>query len=120
MIQVGNDIIHLPNFKASLNDSFIGRVYTAEEKAYCQQFNEPLLRYASTFAAKEAVYKVLKQWNPDLLIPWKKIAISRAKIAGIPHVILGDEQFAALRISLSISHDGDYVWAMAVCQEVQS
>ncbi|MBI1223494.1 MAG: 4'-phosphopantetheinyl transferase superfamily protein [Bacteroidetes bacterium] len=112
---LGNDIIYLPHFKDSLNASFIRRVYTEEEKAYCHRFNEPLLRFASTFAAKEAVYKALKQWNTKISIPWKKIEIQRARIAGIPTVHLTGDMPEAVKFSLSISHDGDYVWALALC-----
>lgn len=117
MIKLGNDIVYVPSFKESLNESFIRRVYTQEEKHYCEQFNDPVLRYASTFAAKEAVYKAVKQWDERLLLPWKKISISRAKVAGIPTVELTKKKYEALTFSLSISHDGDYVWAVAICQK---
>lgn len=114
-VKLGNDLIHVPTFKESLNDSFIRRVYTEAEKEYCQQFNEPLLRYASTFAAKEAVYKAVKQWDEHLLLPWKKISISRNKLAGMPIVELYGEQYEKFSFSLSISHDGDYVWGVVIC-----
>jgi len=113
--KLGNDIIFLPGFRESLNASFMRRVYSDEEKEYCEQFNDPTLRYASTFAAKEAVYKAVKQWDDTLRLPWKKILISRSKAAGVPTVSIAYENVPPFEFSLSISHDGDYVWAVVVC-----
>jgi holo-[acyl-carrier protein] synthase len=114
--KLGNDIIYLPGFRESLNTSFIRRVYCEAEKEYCEQFNDPVLRYASTFAAKEAVYKAVKQWDNSLLLPWKKIIISRTKASGQPTVAITLDACKALQFSLTISHDGDYVWASVICQ----
>jgi holo-[acyl-carrier protein] synthase len=113
---VGNDIVFIPDFLKSLTPLFKNKVYTTAEIAYCDQFDNALLRYASTWAAKEAVYKAIKQLNSSTL-PWKKIEIKRDKIAGKPQVILHTEQ-APNHISLSISHDGDYAWAVAIAQKI--
>jgi holo-[acyl-carrier protein] synthase len=109
---VGNDLVFLPDFAASFNDLFKKKVYTAVEIAYCDQFDDHLLRYASTWAAKEAVYKAIKQIDPSLL-GWKKIEITREKAVGIPNVTI-HKQGNNFKIGLSISHDGDYVWAVAL------
>ena len=114
MVKAGNDVIFLPHFQDSLTDSFIRRVYTSGEKSYCNSFREASLRYASTFAAKEAIFKALKQWEEGLTIPWKQIEIIRDKIAGKPTVNLFNGAGPAFDTSLSISHDGDYVWAIAL------
>lgn len=112
---VGNDIVYLPDFYKSYNELFQRKVYTNNEIAYCEQFVDYLLRYASTWAAKEAVYKALKQINPDTL-SFKKIEILRSKIAGKPTVVL-PYVYKKLTISLSISHDGEYVWAIALIKK---
>ncbi|MEO6849362.1 MAG: holo-ACP synthase [Mucilaginibacter sp.] len=101
----------MPDFNASFGDLFKDKVYTLSEIAYCDRFANPVLHYASTWAAKEAVYKALKQINPKA-IGWKKIEIIREKIGGRPDVILHQEP-NDFNISLTISHDGDYVWAIA-------
>ena len=114
--KIGNDILQLSEFEKTINPSFIRRVYTEKEKAYIQSFCEPNLRYASTFAAKEAIYKAIKQFDTNIKLPWKKIEITRAKVQGKPSVeiLLEDYRFD---VSLTISHDGDYVWAVAlVCK----
>ena len=108
---VGNDLVFIPDFKASINDLFKNKVYTPAEIAYCEQFEDSILRYASTWAAKEAVYKAVKQVDKSTL-GWKKIEIIRDKPAGLPCVVIHKESFT-FKISLTISHDGDYVWAIA-------
>ncbi len=114
---IGNDLVYLPDFELSLTDLFKGKVYTADEIAYCDSFSEPLLRYASTWAAKEAVYKAVKQLSNHPL-NWKHIVISRARPAGMPSVTLKNHP-DAYHISLSISHDGEYAWAMALVSRLK-
>jgi len=72
----GNDLVYLPDFKLSLTELFKKKVYTPAEVAYCDQFDDAALRYASTWAAKEAVYKAVKQLDTAAL-PFKKIEIRR-------------------------------------------
>lgn len=112
---IGNDVVHLPQFELSYQELFKRKVYTDKEMAYCGQFEPALLRYASTWAAKEAVYKAVKQLNPDPLA-FKKIEILREKIGGKPVVNL-PSNYDNLSVSLSLSHDGDYVWAVALVKE---
>ncbi len=110
----GNDLVYLPDFKLSLNDLFKKKVYTLAETAYCDQFDDTDLHYASTWAAKEAVYKAIKQLEPSAL-PFKKIEILRDKPGGRPYVVL-HKYTGRFKISLTISHDGDYIWAIALIE----
>ena len=113
---VGNDLVHIENFKLSLSDLFKKKVYTPSEIAYCESFTDSLQRYASTWAAKEAVYKAIKQLDPSPL-GWKKIEISRAKKAGMPIVLLPDH-LKKYELSLTISHDAEYTWALALINAI--
>jgi holo-[acyl-carrier protein] synthase len=113
----GNDIVFIPDFEKSFTESFKNKVYTGNEIAYCDQFENPLLRYASTWAAKEAVYKAIKQIDPSALGP-KKIEILRDKPVGRPTVIIHRDS-AKFDIALSISHDGDYAWAIAFIENLE-
>ena len=108
---VGNDLVHVPGFGLSLTEPFKKKVYTDQEVDYCNAFADDLLRYASTWAAKEAVYKAVKQLDPSPL-SWKKIEITSKKTAGEPVVTLHQHP-NRFNISLTISHDGDYAWAIA-------
>jgi holo-[acyl-carrier protein] synthase len=113
-VAVGNDLVHLSAFDKSLTPLFVQRGYTAAEIAYCEQFSDSRLRYASTWAAKEAVYKAIKQVNGAARLWWRDIEILREKPQGRPIVkVRGYTE--APEFSLTISHDGDYVWALAVC-----
>jgi phosphopantetheine--protein transferase-like protein len=111
---IGNDLVYLPEFSASFNELFKKKVYTTAEITYCDAFDNSVLRYASTWAAKEAVYKAIKQIHFATL-GWKKIEIIRKKNAGQPQVIIHNLP-ADYKISLTISHDGEYVWAIALIE----
>ncbi len=113
---VGNDLVHIENFKLSLSDLFKNKVYTPAEIAYCESFSDSLQRYASTWAAKEAVYKAIKQLDSSS-VGWKKIEISRAKKAGMPTVVLPDH-LKKYEVSLTISHDAEYTWALALINAI--
>lgn len=113
---VGNDLVHIENFKLSLCDLFKKKVYTSAEIAYCESFSDSLQRYASTWAAKEAVYKAIKQLDSSPL-GWKKIEITRAKKAGMPTVVL-PAHLKNYELSLSISHDAEYAWALALINAI--
>ncbi|MBC7774430.1 MAG: holo-ACP synthase [Phycisphaerae bacterium] len=110
---VGNDVVALSAFQVSCTPQFIRRVFTREELDYCAQFSDPMLRYASTWAAKEAVYKALKQIDGNIRLWWRDIEISRDKPSGKPSVTIKKLPFS-LQCSLTLSHDGDVVWAVAV------
>lgn len=114
---VGNDLVFIPEFKQSLTSLFKKKVFTISEIAYCELFDDALLRYASTWAAKEAVYKAVKQLYPAAL-PWNKIEVTRDKTAGRPRVILHQPALNSLSISLTLSHDGDYAWAVAIVENI--
>ncbi len=113
-IAIGNDIVHLPTFIPTCTEEFIRRVYTENELKYCSKFKDTYLRYASTWAAKESVYKAIKQTDENIKLWWRDIHISRAKPAGKPTVQIKKIK-SPVEFSLSISHEADYVWAVAVC-----
>ncbi|WEK20735.1 MAG: holo-ACP synthase [Candidatus Pedobacter colombiensis] len=112
---VGNDLVFIPDFKQSLTPLFKSKAYTPNEIAYCDLFDNSLLRYASTWAAKEAVYKAVKQLDQSPL-SWKKIEILREKIGGRPDVIFHHKPANPFQVSLTLSHDGDYAWAIAIAE----
>lgn len=113
---VGNDLVYLPDFKQSFNDLFKQKVYTENEILYCNLFEDSILRFASTWAAKESVYKAVKQLDKSLF-GWKDIEVLRSKVAGEPKVIL-HKHSGKFNVSLTISHDGDYVWALALIRAI--
>jgi phosphopantetheine--protein transferase-like protein len=113
-IAIGNDLVHIPGFKKSLTLPFKKRVFTEKEIEQIEEYKaDPAVRYATTWAAKEAVFKVLRQLQkgpPGL--SWKDIEIIRDH--KIPSVKIAKTKFKHLSFSLTLSHDGDYAFAVAI------
>ncbi len=113
-IAIGNDIVHIPGFKKSLNPAFKDRVFTPKEIEQIEEYKaDPTVRYATTWAAKEAVIKALRQLrekSPGL--KWKDIEIIRDH--KIPGVKIAKPQFKRLSFSLALSHDEDYAFAVVI------
>lgn len=60
VIGLGIDLVELAEFEASMRSpSFVSKVFTEAEQAYCEQKKRPITSYAGKFAVKEAVMKVL-------------------------------------------------------------
>ncbi|MBQ9068166.1 MAG: holo-ACP synthase [Eggerthellaceae bacterium] len=60
-VGLGVDLVEIARMKRVLarTPSFARRVYTEEERAYCESMASPHVHYATRFAAKEAVLKAL-------------------------------------------------------------
>jgi len=113
-IAVGNDLVFIPDFKKSLTPSFQKRVFTRKEIKQIEEYKaNPLVRYATTWAAKEAVFKALRQlFKSSPKINWKDIEIIRN--SKIPRVKISDPRFKNLTFSLSLSHDENYAFGVVV------
>lgn len=63
---IGIDLVEIErfrNFPPSNHPRFYKRIFSEEEQAYCNQFNDPFPHYAGIFAAKEAVLKGLSYFT---------------------------------------------------------
>ena len=63
-VGIGVDVVDLDRFESIVNrrPRFVDRVFTADEREYCDRARQSSIRsqrYAARFAAKEAVMKVL-------------------------------------------------------------
>ena|SRR3989344_7377881 len=109
---LGIDILETKRFDSfgkSRNSRFLLNNYSKKEIDYCFSFKNPALHLAGTFAAKEAVFKVLGQ--NDILL--SLIEIRRNK-SGKPEVwIKGHRQKS---MSVSISHTAKIAAAIAIKQ----
>jgi holo-[acyl-carrier protein] synthase len=98
-------------------ERFLGRVFTAEEVAYCWSRARSHQSLAVRFAAKEAFRKAVGA-APG--IRWRDIEVSRAE--GAPTLCLHGaargvaEALGVHRIHLSLSHSGDYAIATVVLE----
>jgi holo-[acyl-carrier protein] synthase len=111
---VGNDLVHIPSFRKSLNPAFIQRIFTEKEIEQIEQYRaNPAIRYATTWAAKESVIKVLKQFTKSPLgLSWKDIEIVR--VNKIPKVTIKKKYYKTLSFSLSLSHHHKYAFAVVI------
>ncbi|MET0727827.1 MAG: holo-ACP synthase [Acidimicrobiales bacterium] len=98
MIGIGVDLCDVDRMRAALarTPSLRDRLFTPQERAYCERRNDPAERYAARFAAKEAVLKALGLGLGAC--KWTEIEVARAE-SGAPSVALhgGARQLAAER-----------------------
>lgn len=102
-MHVGTDLIKID--RIVLNDSFIDKVLTKEEKEYMKSVKKKQEYVASRFALKEAI---IKTFEGKKIVLMNEINIKNNG-EGVPvceyknHNIIG-----------SISHDGEYAIAFAI------
>jgi holo-[acyl-carrier protein] synthase len=109
VVGVGTDVVDLDRFRTVLarTPALVGRVFTADERAYAERRRDPTARLAARFAAKEAV---LKSLGVGLgAAPLRAIEVVRAE-SGAPAVVLHGRarevaaERGASRFAVSLSH----------------
>jgi holo-[acyl-carrier protein] synthase len=120
---VGVDIVAVERFRAIIErkgDRFLGRVFSEAEIRYARTCAHPEQRFATRFAAKEAVLKALGiGWRRG--VSFREIEVSTNE-AGAPAVSLSGralEVSRALgveRMHVSLSHDSTYAVAQVVAE----
>jgi holo-[acyl-carrier protein] synthase len=100
--------------------SFLERIFTLSEIAYCERHRDAVERYAARFAAKEATMKALGTgWGRG--VRWRDIEVAR-KPGGRPTIVLHGvarehaERMGARNISLSITHSGNFALAEVILE----
>jgi len=109
---IGVDIIEIDRIRRALEDpAFAKRVFTENERTYCNALADPAPRYAGRFAAKEAIAKALGTgFGKDLA--FQDIEIVNAP-SGAPLALLkGRDE----KIAISISHCKSHATAFALVQ----
>jgi len=104
----GIDIIEVDRIQESiesLGETFLNKVYTKNEIAYCEsKKSQKYQSYAVRFAAKEAVFKALsKEIDGRYDITWKNIEILNEE-TGRPKVNLIEFDKKISSIDISLSH----------------
>jgi holo-[acyl-carrier protein] synthase len=112
IVNVGADLVSIPRVQRLVEAQgarFLHRLFTAEERAYCDAKNAPAQHLAARMAAKEAVMKVLHAGPADG-VGWKDVEITHAK-DGAPGVVLHRRarelasEAGVARVHLSLSHE---------------
>ncbi len=117
----GIDLVDFPRIEEMIKrhgERFLGRVFTASERAYADANKNGVEKLAGRFAAKEAILKLMGTgWRGK--IAWTDIEIVN-NAAGQPEVTLRGEvekiaaKLGIKRISISITHTANFAIASAV------
>jgi holo-[acyl-carrier protein] synthase len=120
IIGLGTDIVEVERIKGVLErqgERFLGRVFTEEERAYCQRMKYPHKHLAARFAAKEAVSKAFTT-GIGAELGWKAVSIHHGS-RNEPLVRLDTQGTALLqkiggtRVLVSLSHTDAHALAVA-------
>lgn len=121
IVGVGIDLCQVSRMRSALlrhEGRFAARVFTADERAYCEERADPAQHYAARFAAKEALLKALAV-PPGL--SWHEIEV-QSQTGGAPQLLLRGEAARAaagrsvLRLHLSLTHSGDHAAAVVIAE----
>jgi holo-[acyl-carrier protein] synthase len=121
MIQgIGVDVVELARIKEMLGtqgETFVNKIFTESEIAYCQSKPAPEQHYAARFAAKEAVSKALQTgWSG--VFRWKDVEVQNDP-SGAPKIFLYNklaEVLAKSSVHVSLSHSDTTVVAFAIVE----
>ncbi len=109
---IGIDAVDVPRFKSAIDrwgDKFLSRLFTDDELSYCLGKKRPELHLAGRFAAKVSLIKALGR-----AVRYKDIEIERDN-SGRPFLKV-DGLEEGLKISISITHDGDLSLAETIIE----
>ncbi len=114
---IGIDIVKISRIERTINrwgDTFLDKIFTENEKKYCESKIEPSQCYAARFAVKESFYKA-KNHNYG----WKAIEV---KTGGKPEIeILNKKlktEIKGIKIHVSLSHTDDTAIAAVLLERL--
>jgi len=122
-VGIGVDVVDLDRFESVLNrrEGFVERVFTIDEREYCERATSPRIRcqrYAARFAAKEAVMKALACGLGGF--DFHDVAVARDDDSGEPSLlvrgkaaVLADAR-GVMQWSLSLTHSDAVAIAFVV------
>lgn len=122
IVGIGCDIIEIERIaRAIKSESFIWRVFTAEEAAYCQRRGQQAAAsFAARFAAKEAVLKALGTGLREGSL--QEIAVDNdglgkplVQLSG--HFAMLAKQLGVKNIQISLSHSRDFAVAYVIMED---
>lgn len=122
MIYCGTDIIEIKRIEYAIKehgDSFLNKIYTSKEIAYCEERNVVKGNsYAARFAAKEALYKAISsKYKNDTT--WKDAELLNDSL-GRPYFVFYNGLIDYMKdkdIDVSISHCNDYAIATVIIND---
>ncbi len=117
---IGVDIVEISRMNSILEKTpaFARRVFTDEERSYCDASSRPAAHYASRFASREAVLKALGTGFSQG-VGRKDVSVTRDKL-GKPKALLSGraleiaQELGVVEVALSITLTGDLAVANAI------
>lgn len=118
---IGTDLVEVARIAGAIErqgDAFLRKVFTADERNYCESRREPAVHYAARFAAKEAVAKALGT-GIGAQAGWLDLEVIREE-SGVPAIRLSGRalEFAdsqrITRIMISLTHTREHAAAHAI------
>ena len=117
---IGVDIIEISRIAESIErygNTFLRKLFTENEIAYCNAKKLPAQHFAARFAAKEALSKAIATgWSGEF--EWKNVEVKNDP-SGKPDFLLHNKTAEALqgsRVLLSMSHSDTAVIAFVVIE----
>jgi holo-[acyl-carrier protein] synthase len=121
IVGLGIDIAEIDRIEQTIaryDRSFLERIFTPAEIAYCQRHRNAAERFAGRFAAKEAAMKALGTgWRKG--VRWLDIEVTRSA-SGKPSLALAGvarefaDKLGVRHIALTITHSGNTAMAQVI------
>ena len=119
IIGIGTDVVDVVRFRDTMTRTpgILDRIFTPEERAWCERKRDPAERFAVRFAAKEAVGKAMRTGLSRF--PIREIEVMRGA-DGEPSIRLGPKGTAVAdelgvdRFEISLSHSEQTAIAIAI------
>ena len=118
---IGIDVVEISRIEESIQrrgETFLAKVFTRNERDYCDAGHRPGMRYAARFAAKEAVSKALgtgiggRVGLLDVEVEHDSEGAPKVRLTGAAEQFL--KQNGIREVQISLSHSGDYAVANAL------
>lgn len=121
IIGLGIDLEEVERVQGAIErqgERFLKRIYTAKERAYCEQFKDKYERFAGRFAVKEAAMKALGTgWSRG--VRWVDIEVVRMPGRRPVLELKGEarriaDKLGVKNIAISITHTPKQAWAQVI------
>jgi len=124
---LGVDIVEIDRMRTALarHPRMKERIFSAEERAYCDKRNKPEIHYAMRFAAKEAVLKALGRGFSggirftDVEVTRDERGRPTPRLSGRAAEVAAEAGVVEMHLSLSFTHANAVASAVAVTEQMR-
>lgn len=126
IIGIGVDLVEISRVRsllASKGERALGRLFTEEERRYCEGMAFPARHFAARVAAKEAAFKALSGTDDARGIGWREMEVVLDGL-GRPSLLLHGRastrarELGIARTWLTLSHGDDLATAFVVLESL--